>query len=357
MFLKTVNFPEDSKLEIFGDSAFSNSSIETIKIPSNVSKIGSLAFANCQNLETVIFTENSKLKIIGDGAFFKSNIKKISIPSSVTEIEYNAFTKCRSLKTIEFSEDSQIRSIGNYAFDKTQIENFTIPSHVNEIKEGCISGFVSVNVNPLNPYFKEFDDGKIIIGKSSPSSDLFDSLVFCNRNIRKIKIPDFIKIIYPFAFAYSEIRSIKIPSKVTKIGHDSFYGCRHLEKIKFQKDSKIKIIENNLFLGSSLINIKIPKEVTTIKYRSFFNCPKLKSVIFEDDSNLQTIEINAFAHTKIKSLCITSKNLYNIADKAFDTLDLAIIEIAGIQDLDSIIKNCSNFTNFVLMTPQLKENY
>ena len=65
-----------------------------------------------------------------------------------------------------------------------------INSSVNEIKEGCISGFVNVNVNPLNPYFKEFDDGKIIIGKSSPSSDLFDSLVFCNRNIRKIKIPD-----------------------------------------------------------------------------------------------------------------------------------------------------------------------
>lgn len=83
---------------------------------------------------------------------------------------------------------------------ETDIDCFTIPSHVNEIKEAWITGVVKVNVSPLNPNFKEFDDGKIIVGKSSLSSNLFDTLYFCNRDVRNIKIPDFIKFIYPYAF-------------------------------------------------------------------------------------------------------------------------------------------------------------
>lgn len=92
-----------------------------------------------------------------------SNINKIIIPSSVTKIEDFAFNECTKLKTIEISDDSQIRSIGKCSFNETDIDCFTIPSHVNEIKEAWITGCTKVNVNPLNPNFKEFDDGKIIV--------------------------------------------------------------------------------------------------------------------------------------------------------------------------------------------------
>lgn len=87
-----------------------------MKIPSNVSKINEAAFFNCFKLETVIFPENSKLQIICQNAFSRSNINKIIIPSSVTEIENWAFDQCEKLKTIEISEDSQIRSIGERSF-------------------------------------------------------------------------------------------------------------------------------------------------------------------------------------------------------------------------------------------------
>ena len=51
------------------------------------------------------------------------------------------------------------------------------------------------------------------------------------------------------------------------------------------------------------------------------------------------------------------KQLNNIDYNAFNTLNLVIIEIAGIQDLDSIIYICWKYKNFILMAPQLRKNY
>ena len=201
----------------------------------------------------------------------------------------------------------------------------------------------------MNPNFKEFDDGKIIVSKSSPSSNLLDTLFYCNRKSIKIKIPDFIQFIYPFAFAKSRIRTITIPSNVLQIGNNSFKLCTKLRTVKFQKYSKIKLIDREAFFASSITKAIIPKEVTKIGESAFSNCSDLKTVIFEDDSKLRTIESHAFYYSAIKNVCITSKNLVNIGDKAFCNSNLLIVEMASIQNLNSIKKAFPSYSRFILM--------
>lgn len=99
--IKTIQFPENSELKIIDDFSFGISSIEEIKIPSKVFKIGERAFVNCDHIKRIEFAEISELKIIEFEAFAYSNLRSILIPSSVTTICNRAFNACFDL--IEFN--------------------------------------------------------------------------------------------------------------------------------------------------------------------------------------------------------------------------------------------------------------
>jgi hypothetical protein len=66
-------------LKEIGNSAFGQSGIRAIRIPSNVEKIGKYCFSKCHSLQ-VVFESDSKLKKIGGFAFHDSGVKKIEIP-------------------------------------------------------------------------------------------------------------------------------------------------------------------------------------------------------------------------------------------------------------------------------------
>lgn len=111
---KNVVIPEKLGIEIIGSSAFSsNSTIESVTIPSTVKTINSYAFNGCKNLQTVNMSEG--LLTISVGAFYNcTGIKEISIPSTVTTIKNSAFSQCTSLKKVELGNG--IETIGTYAF-------------------------------------------------------------------------------------------------------------------------------------------------------------------------------------------------------------------------------------------------
>ena len=76
-------------LEKIGDSAFNDTKITSITIPSSVKEIGNGAFSSCYDLSQVALNEG--LEKIGDSAFNDTKITSITIPSSVKEIGNNAF--------------------------------------------------------------------------------------------------------------------------------------------------------------------------------------------------------------------------------------------------------------------------
>ena len=129
--LQQIEIPNDSKLRIIGEYAFSFSSITSISIPSNVLDIGSSAFECCHQLHQVEFPVNSKIDSIKYEAFSETSITTISIPKNVRIISDKAFFRCKQLRQIEFHEDSILKFIGNDVFDETSIDSITIPSNVS----------------------------------------------------------------------------------------------------------------------------------------------------------------------------------------------------------------------------------
>lgn len=110
--LKSIVIPDNvTKL---GEGAFYYcSSVQSVTLSKNIEAIESWTFYECTNLKTVNFPEGAKVKSINEGAFYKSGIESINLPTSLTKIGDGAFYGS-SLKEITLG--TPITSIGENAF-------------------------------------------------------------------------------------------------------------------------------------------------------------------------------------------------------------------------------------------------
>ncbi|KAK8871676.1 hypothetical protein M9Y10_007414 [Tritrichomonas musculus] len=137
--VNSIQFPDDSKLEVIEKNAFLYSSLEEIVIPSSVIQIESAAFSECYQLKKIEFAQNSKLRTIERSTFYRTSIENIIIPSHVTKICEFAFDQCKELKKIEFEENSQLKVIENYAFADSSLESISLPSSLEKLGEECFN--------------------------------------------------------------------------------------------------------------------------------------------------------------------------------------------------------------------------
>ena len=246
--------------------------------------------------------------------FANREINKVTIPSQIKRICSFSFDECQNLRTIGFSENSMLHSIGKKAFSSSLIRSLYIPASVEELQEGwcCETAKLKkVTISPDNPHFKYMDEKhQIIVGKSDKSSENFDVLVFANRDISIARIPSNIKCIHPFAFgkcqllkkvtilknselkkigtkafSYTSIERVNIPKSVEIIGRYAFEYCTKLKEATFEKGSQLHSIPNCLF----------------------YYCLKLARIEIPEDSELRTIGKSPFANTKIQSIYVPSK--------------------------------------------------
>ena len=316
--------------------------IKSAKIPEFVRVIGPYAFENCTCLETIEFSDNSNLEIIEHNAFSKSSIQAISIPNTVTKIGDNCFSECKNLKKIEFSSNSKLESIGRNAFissllrinifgkdsslfnrflefykkkysflsnsqpqtnevstaqPKKFIESLSIPSSIAVFKEGWC--YNTPNLTDIKIIKNETEnviliDDRIVIGKSDPYTDEYDVLLFAARDIETVVIPSFIKRISSYAFC----------------------DCVSLQKVEFSKDSQLEVIEKSAFSGTSIKTITIPPHVIEIEDFAFFDCKLLSEVNFSMNSDLKIIGNFVFTKSMIANIVISS-NLERIEKNFF----------------------------------------
>ena len=154
-----------------------------------------------------------------------------------------------------------------------------------------------------------------------------------NKTIKSIIIKEGVSTIVNNSFtSMNQLTTITIPSTVTLIGNNCFYGCSSLENILvdsnntkyesengilFRKDMKTIVKYPN---GKQETNYTIPESVTIINDYAFEGNEILQTI--EINQNIQTIGISAFeGMTKIRSLTFYS-NINSIGSKSFSNMTL-----------------------------------
>ena len=182
---------------------------------------------------------------IGGGAFsYNKGLTSITIPESVTSIGWTAFEET-GLTSVTIPES--VTSIGSYAFTGTDITSVIIPKSVTSIGQGAFSrcpNLTSVQIENGNPVYDSRGNCNAII--ETASNTLIEGWEFSS-------IPNSITAFGDGAFVYCfDMKSINIPSGVTHIGSDAFWGC-------------------------GLTSISIPESVTSIGTYAFY-CTSLKNM-------------------------------------------------------------------------------
>lgn len=113
--IKSIELNEG--LENIGESAFSGTTLETVKFPSSLKIINDCAFANC-HIYNLKF--NAGLKYIGNSAFALSNDhteKVLEIPASVIYIGPYAFNFRQYQDVYFYGEKAPLMPLGSYKLD------------------------------------------------------------------------------------------------------------------------------------------------------------------------------------------------------------------------------------------------
>jgi hypothetical protein len=190
---------------IHSDAFSSCSGLTSITIPNSVTGIGSGAFSRCSGLTSV--TIGNGVTSIGASAFSEcSGLTSVTIPNSVTSIGVSAFRNCTSLTSVTIGNG--VTSIGGSAFYNCNgLQKVIVP----DIAAWFDISFGDYTANPLSSAQHLFCD---------ETTEIKDLVIPNGVNIKKFVLS-----------GCSGLTSVTIPSSVTSIGYEAFYGCSGLTDV------------------------------------------------------------------------------------------------------------------------------
>lgn len=283
-----------------------------------------------------------KLFGVGDGVFkfkdlvpqdhIRPFIKTVIISDGVKRIPSRAFSDCTNLETVKLCDS--VTQIGEDAFRNTPwLANNTINGMciVNNILIKCDSEQIGENV--------EIPDGVTRIADSA----------FAYSSIKSVKIPDSVfSIGYQAFYLCKELTSVDIPEGVTIIRGRAFSKCRNLVNVSLP--NTLTVLDDHVFSETAISEIVIPDSVVHIIHDAFYWCKALKKVVLGSEvteigmyafygcESLRTIKFNkalfkidglAFAESGLKRLSWFRRDIPNlkvIATNAFDNCKGLVIE-------------------------------
>ena len=243
--LKNSIIPADGSVTSIAGGAFGGcSDLSDLAIPSTVTSIGDAAFSGCSSLTSIV------------------------IPEGVTSIGDYAFSGCRGLTSIVIPEG--LSFIGDYAFSECSISSIRIPAGVTFIGTnpfiGC-SSLASIEVADGNKTFHAAGNCLIETDTKTLLSGLKNSRIPADGSVTSIADE---------AFAYcSDLSDLAIPSTVTRIGENAFFGCDKL----IQKENSISYVGKWVVgCADSATSVTLRDDTIGIAEKAFYDCRYLTQV-------------------------------------------------------------------------------
>lgn len=272
--LKTVTFSEG--LESIEDAAFQScTALESITLPASLKKIQPMAFAECTSLahltispsnltytaenNCLILKSERKLVLgcsgskipkdtvtVGEFAFYGAGLKVLLLPASLRVIENQAFAANPALTELDLGES--LESLGDLAFaDCALLDNVYLPASLTEIGvtpfRNCRS-ITRLTVSENNPAYyaktlclvRKSDQCLIegFTGASIPDGvKAIADWAFAYTSVREISIPIGVEMIGKSAFAYTSLTSLTLPKTLKEIAQSAFHQVNTLKAIAF----------------------------------------------------------------------------------------------------------------------------
>lgn len=333
--LKDLDIEDCNVSQIVG--AFTGAiNLESVKLPVSLSTIGANTFSNCKSLKYI--TIPNGVTTIGHDAFLGcTSLINCLLPSNLKTIDYNAFKNCEALQSI--SIPPYVESIGNFCFESCK-------SLSDLVFEGN-SDSPTIEIPQIGYYY------------SDPSYYNIGAFTYCNPSSIEINRAITYKpngnIAVKFAFEKAP-KTLKIGSVPTSIPEYLFrtgtptdliisdrtnplelpqsYDVENLylggnvnktiKTTSVQISDLVTALPTSFFEGSRFSHITLPSSIESIGDACFSNCTNLENI--EIPTSLKVIPQFAFSNcNNLKSL-VLNEDLDAIQEKAFEGVDLDIIE-------------------------------
>ena len=307
--LTTVNY-KDSDGNIVGND-------NEVTLPSNITQFGQKTFYGCTLITKVTVGSSAKL----ENSMFENCTSLTTVSFKATQLGNLVFAGCTNLQSTEENPlpTSQLTTVGSQVFQNcTSIEYIDI-SKVTSIGTtgGSSSGF-----------FYGCTNLKTVLLKSTLTTIPKGMFGYCT-SLEEITLPASLTLIGTYAFQYSGLKSITIPSKVTRLGASSatgsvsattsgytFKGCENLETVTLH--DKFLYISGYEFDGcTNLKEVKNADKVVLIAYYAFRNAGLTDAGLTIDLSGVQTMGKYAFAGSGLKEANLTSLDGSKLYEYAF----------------------------------------
>ena len=276
-----------------------------VVVEDGVCDIGEEAFLNAESLENVELAES--VTIIGDRAFYGcKNLKNVEF-NNVSYIGSMAFYGCMSFTDIEIPET--VNTIDNYALgyycdealddEFAKIQDVVIFAKGNKeakryAEENDLRFFDSTDYTDYFDYIEIKDDYILIIDFYGCP---YSNEIIIPSEIEGQKVCE----IADYAFSDSDVKSVYIPSTVTRVNTEAFENASKLEEIVCEEGGEYISVDGCLYNSEGYILLKVPEAKTEIK---------------EYAENIRTISDNSFRNSSVKEV-VLPETVVNIREYSF----------------------------------------
>ncbi len=179
------------------------------------------------------------------------------------------------------------------AFNNSFVEHIRLPKSLKRIGNGAFKGSLLQEI-------------KVYGNLTTIETGAFGSTPIKYADLSETNV----KVLRGEAFkSCLELKALKLPKKLTKIGRAAFLCTYSLREIEFP--TTLREILRSSFASSGIekINIEKNSKLGFISDYAFFSCKNLTEFPFKDLKNLKHIGISAFESSGLKSLHIDNKEI------------------------------------------------
>ncbi len=356
----------NSKVYAIGDGAFANSGLKTIRMNSNMQFIGNGAF---RGTDITSVRLGNKVTFIGNKVFANcQRLKTITIPASVRGINVGAFNNCSSLAAIHVAPGNANYSSQSgvlYNKDKSRLIQYPVKKRDGSFSVPGSVGKIRDNAFAENPYLKRVTIHAKEIGSNSfADMENLQSVTLNgvtkigygafsgNSRMTTVNMSSSVTTIGGHAFQGTAIRTIQIPSSLSKIGSGAFDKCYQLSSFTGGTGGKYRVESGVLYNAGKTKLLKYPAKKADSSFTPPATVREIASYAFDHTSKLHKLYLGKNFRSmnyaaireanNLKSVVFEAKKLGYISSSAIeDCYKLAVIVGPNTYGLRSLARNAN----------------